>query len=232
MVRGGSTKKAKDVQIDLNKTEGSDEPEAESSKPKATLEDSSSLSDVDDEIGQPDVPQEAKGVSSVAVDGMSESELSELIDEGPKPKRRKKGTSNGKKTTQKTEPKKRGRKAAEKKDLDPDVEEIKRLQGWLVKCGIRKMWARELKPYESPKEKIKYLKEMLSDAGMSGRYSAEKAAQIRDARELAADLEAIQQGDKRWGKLDSGEDEEEEEEQPRSKRPTHSLLDDIDFASD
>ena len=62
-----------------------------------------------------------------------------------------------------------------------------------------------MKPYETSKEKIKHLKQMLTDAGMSGRYSKEKAASIREARELAADLEAVQEGAKLWGK-DNGAD--------------------------
>ena len=45
---------------------------------------------------------------------------------------------------------------------------------------------------------------MLADIGMGGRYSNEKARKIKEERELAADLEAVQQGAKAWG-ADSGE---------------------------
>ncbi|KAH0845673.1 putative transcriptional regulator [Fonsecaea pedrosoi] len=88
-----------------------------------------------------------------------------------------------------------------KADANIDIEqaEIKRLQGWLMKCGIRKLWGKELKPYETSKAKIKHLKQMLADIGMTGRYSAEKANQIKEARELAADIEAVQEGEARWG---------------------------------
>jgi hypothetical protein len=74
------------------------------------------------------------------------------------------------------------------------------------------MWARELKPYDTPKAKLQHLRNMLSDAGMTGRYSVEKANQIREARELQADLEAVQEGAKYWGKQESGGDEEEEQD--------------------
>ena len=152
----------------------------------------------------------------------SESELSVLIDDETKPKRRKKGS---KEVKQKPEPKKRGKKATPKSDLNPDAEEIKRLQGWLVKCGMRKMWARELKPYDTAKEKIRHLKGMLSDVGMTGRFSVEKAARIREMRELQADLTAVQEGEKRWGKRDG-----EEEEKP--KRVSRGLPNIDDFGSE
>ena len=190
-------------------------------KNKQSEEESSSLSDVD---GTASAPEEAEGKPTVFASraaNLSESELSELVDDEPKPKGRKKGPSEGK---PKKEAKKKGRKSAEKKDLDPSAEEIKRLQGWLIKCGIRKMWARELKPYTIPKEKIRHLKDLLADAGMNGRYSMEKASQIREARELQADLEAVQEGAKRWGKVSEGE---EEEPQPQKKRST--VLPNFDF---
>lgn len=40
---------------------------------------------------------------------------------------------------------------------------------------------------------------MLSDAGMTGRYSIEKASQIKEERELKADIEAVKEGAERWG---------------------------------
>jgi len=45
---------------------------------------------------------------------------------------------------------------------------------------------------------------MLADVGMAGRYSNERARKIKEERELAADLEAVQQGAKAWG-AESGE---------------------------
>ena len=83
-----------------------------------------------------------------------------------------------------------------------------------MKCGIRKVWGKELKPYETPKAKIKHLKEMLEDAGMTGRFSQEKANQIKEARELAADIEAVKEGNERWGMEN---DSEEADEKPRRR---------------
>jgi hypothetical protein len=135
------------------------------------------------------------------VGGDSESEMSIVFDEEPKPKRQrqKSPTATSGKAKKKAPPK------AKDADADPNQAEIKRLQGWLIKCGIRKMWARELAPYETPKAKIKHLKDMLKDAGMEGRYSVEKARQIKEERELREDLEMVQEGAKRWGK-EKGED--------------------------
>jgi hypothetical protein len=148
----------------------------------------------------------------------SESEMSVVYDEEPKPKPvRKRKSSEG--------ASKKGKKPATKgkdEDLDPDQAEIKRLQGWLVKCGIRKMWWRELQPYETPKAKIKHLKQMLEDAGMKGRYSLEKARQIRDERELKADLEQIQQGAKVWG-TGSGDESEGPAHSRRTARGRQAL---------
>jgi hypothetical protein len=130
-----------------------------------------------------------------------DSDLSSLIDESPK-----------KKSRQKKEPAARAKKGAKpapkakapakpKADDDPDTAEIKRLQGWLVKCGIRKVWSRDpqLSKCDTNKEKIRVLKGMLNDVGMDGKYSVEKAAKIKEKREFEKDLAAIQEAEAHWG---------------------------------
>lgn len=154
---------------------------------------------------EPEDKPEATKTSEEVVKDDSDSEMSVVIDEEPKPAPKRQKTTGGPKEKKKAAPKAK----AKDEDVDPDQAEIKRLQGWLVKCGIRKMWWRELQPYDTPKAKIKHLKQMLEDAGMKGRYSMEKARQIRDERELKADLEQIQQGAKDWGKTSGDEDEAE-----------------------
>lgn len=153
-------------------------------------ESESELSDTFDEPPEPANNGEA-----------SDSDLSILIDADPPPKKKnRKGSiaAAGKPTKNKSSS--TSRPKSETATTDPDLAEIKRLQGWLVKCGVRKLWGKELKPYESPKAKIKHLKDMLADAGMSGRYSIEKASQIKEERELKADIEAVKEGAERWGK--------------------------------
>ncbi|KAL1968229.1 hypothetical protein VTN77DRAFT_2064 [Rasamsonia byssochlamydoides] len=172
------------------------------SKPESATKIMSEESDVADkgQAAQTEADQEA-----------SESEMSVVLDEPPKPQQKRQKSADA--------PTKKGkRKGAVKVDpnLDPDQAEIKRLQGWLVKCGIRKMWSRELAPYDTAKAKIKHLKKMLEDAGMKGRYSLEKARQIRERRELQADLELVQEGARRWGTGSAGE-ESDNEGRPRKR---------------
>ncbi|KAL8873820.1 MAG: hypothetical protein Q9174_000778 [Haloplaca sp. 1 TL-2023] len=155
----------------------------------------------------------SKHESPTVIDPEPESELSSVLDEAPKLKKKRapKATAttaglkrkNGGKTTK-----------AQGDNADPDMEKIKRLQGWLVKCGIRKVWSKELGAFTTPKAKIKHLEEMLALAGMTGRYSQEKANRIREERELKADLEDVQAGNKQWGKAVS---EEEPDGKPRRR---------------
>ena len=89
--------------------------------------------------------------------------------------------------------------------------------------------------YDAPKAKIKHLKEMLKDAGMDGRYSEQKANAIKERRELEADLEAVQQGNKQWGnEEDSGDDGESEEAEtaPKPQRRAAAAARFVDFSDE
>ncbi|EGE00580.1 hypothetical protein TESG_07883 [Trichophyton tonsurans CBS 112818] len=185
--------------------------------------------DTESEDDNPDQSDDDKGVThepkAADAEGDSESEMSVLIDEEPKPKKRKSAArtseqGKGKKT-------KSEKKRKETVPEDPDQAEIKRLQGWLVKCGIRKVWGRELMGCSTPKEKILHLKSMLKDAGMDGRYSIEKANRIREDRELKADLEAAQEGAKKWGA--NIDEEEESSKTGRSSRRIAKSFKQFDF---
>ncbi|KAF1979657.1 hypothetical protein BU23DRAFT_548858 [Bimuria novae-zelandiae CBS 107.79] len=134
----------------------------------------------------------------------SESEMSDVIDDSPPAKNRRMSKIAAEKPGKAAKGAKAKPKAAKAKaEDDPDQAEIKRLQGWLVKCGIRKVWGKELKDCETPKEKIRHLKGMLKDAGMDGKYSVEKAAKIKEQREFAKDLEDIKAGAAAWGETSS-----------------------------
>jgi hypothetical protein len=145
---------------------------------------------------------------------LSDSDLSVLIDEEPPKKRGKKKDSQEKPKKSKSTTKK------SKSEDDPDQAEIKKLQGWLVQCGIRKVWGKELKPHDTSRAKIKHLRQMLSDAGMTARFSKEKATQIRTHREMAADIEAIQEGNERWGAEDAEEASDDARPQKKLVRGT------------
>lgn len=150
----------------------------------------------------------------------SESEMSVVLDEPPPKKRRQKSASAETKANAKPTKKAPAKATQNAQPVSADEAEIKRLQGWLVKCGIRKLWHKELAPFDRPKAKINHLKGMLSDVGMVGRYSLEKAEAIKEQRELAADLEAVQEGAKKWGHGDeegSGEEEAATTARPRRR---------------
>lgn len=204
------------------------------SNPKATTSKRTRVAESeDDEIEkdangaaeeEPPEPEETKDAASD-----SESELSVLLDEEPPAKKKRQPKESTGQKSKKTKAAVKGKSDA---DLDPDQAEIKRLQGWLVKCGIRKLWGKELKPFETSKAKIKHLREMLADVGMTGRYSIEKASQIREARELAADIEAVQEGAERWGADDaSGGREQKKDDDSRPARRLVRGAKNYDFLS-
>ncbi|KAI9772066.1 MAG: hypothetical protein M1840_001354 [Geoglossum simile] len=142
----------------------------------------------------------------------SESEMSVVIDEEPKTKRKKRPSDTS--ASKAKVSKQKAPLAVPKGDGTPEAE-VKRLQSWLLKCGIRKVWSKELAPYSTPKSKISHLKQMLKDVGMEGRFSAEKARQIKEEREFRADLEAVQDGARRWG--DCADEDEETCFKPRRR---------------
>ncbi|KAF4979852.1 hypothetical protein FZEAL_4018 [Fusarium zealandicum] len=143
--------------------------------------------------GKPDT--KAEDEEKPVVD--EEEEYSDVIDEPVKPKRKKKDKKEAASKPAKAP------KAASKKTAtsdDPDTEEIKRLQAHLVKCGVRKLWHNELKEYgDDSKAKIRHLRQMLTDAGMDGRFSEAKAREIKERRELMAELEAAKEMNALWG---------------------------------
>ncbi|KAK4446261.1 hypothetical protein QBC34DRAFT_411810 [Podospora aff. communis PSN243] len=141
-------------------------------------------------------PKKAKAKAADKTDKQDDdgSDTSVVYDEPPKRK--------GKANKSEAAPKKResqGPKEAAS-DQTPDDALIKQLQGQLLKCGVRKIWAFELKKYgDDKKAKIRHLKGMLSDVGMKGRFSESRAREIKELRELQADLEAVMEGEKSWG---------------------------------
>lgn len=233
--------KAKAESPVVESDEDEEEDEEPTSKPKSlTGKDTTIDSDAEDEpapIPQFPTPDVSGKEPSKQQDSDNESEMSVLIDDPPPKKkkaapRQKKSTSPGAKPTKK--PSSKG------KELSPDDEEIKRLQSWLLKCGIRKLWHRELASCDTPKAKIAHLKGMLTDAGMTGRFSAERAKSIKEARELKEELEAAKDFEEKFGtggrgrrakknvnlreegSDDGGEDDGDKEE--GAKRPAGRLL--------
>ncbi|TDZ48218.1 hypothetical protein CTRI78_v008364 [Colletotrichum trifolii] len=138
-----------------------------------------------------DKPTEKESEGQRLVDDTT-SELSDVIDEPPKPKRKKKEAGDGTKAPKAKKP--------TASSEDPDDVEIKKLQSQLVKCGIRKIWGIELKQCgDNKKARIKHLKEMLKEVGMDGRFSEAKAREIKERKELADELAAVTEMNANWG---------------------------------
>ncbi|KAJ3561178.1 hypothetical protein NP233_g10356 [Leucocoprinus birnbaumii] len=109
----------------------------------------------------------------------SDSELSVLIDETPKRKRKSKAEKAVKGKAKKSE------------SLSKDEETIKKLKGLVAACGIRKVWSKVFQGLDTPSQQIKKLKEILHELGMTGRMSMEKAKAIREKREFEQELREL-----------------------------------------
>ncbi|KAI9725113.1 MAG: hypothetical protein M1828_003455 [Chrysothrix sp. TS-e1954] len=182
------------------------EPESEESAPKTKrrkkVEDQSSESshtESESEAGEPTQLAKAKSTEPAKELNDSSSELSVLDESIPPPKRKRPKLSEPGAASKKITSKPGRQSKSSPQSQTPDDEEVKRLQKQLVQCGVRKIWGKELKPFETPKARIKHLKGLLNSVGMTGRFSAEKAKQIKEQRELQADLEEIKERDKTWG---------------------------------
>ena len=162
----------------------------------------------------------------------SESDLSVLEDEEPTRNSKKRQSAASRTKKKKNREKPPTASGQGRTDDDPDQTEVKRLQGWLVKCGVRKLWGKELKPYGSPKAKIKHLRDMLAEVGMTGRYSIQKASAIKEERELKADIEAVQEGAQRWGRNPAQPEKEVAETVPDKRTGRNRAPRVLDFLSD
>ncbi|KAK9377048.1 uncharacterized protein V1513DRAFT_164793 [Lipomyces chichibuensis] len=122
------------------------------------------------------------------------SEYSDVHDDFPEPTSKKRKSSRSlkiesKAPLKKTLSKKSKNNTTTKRDLDDPLEQkIATLKSWVVKCGVRKRWTRELAPYKSKNDRILHLQKMLEGLGMTPRYSLEKAKKIRERREMEAEV--------------------------------------------
>ncbi|KAJ4469139.1 hypothetical protein C8R41DRAFT_629831 [Lentinula lateritia] len=147
---------------------------------------------------KPLLPDNSKVVTSsnkaLAIDpeeqpDKSESELSVLIDEPPK--RKKKGKA--KEPSEANENKERKKRGTASATLSKDEETIKRLKSLINACGVRKVWSKMFKDIsDSPSRQIALLRKMLADLGMTGRLSMDQAKSIKEKRELASELADVQ----------------------------------------
>ncbi|KAG5951559.1 hypothetical protein E4U53_002813 [Claviceps sorghi] len=177
-----SRHKAQDVQPAEEADHGSDVTKKASSSPEGSDNDALSSVKVD---------------TSKTPAGEESEEYSDVIDEGPKPKRKKKEPKHESSKSSKPPV---AKKSTTTTTDNPQEGEVKKLQSQLVKCGIRKLWHNELKQYkDDSRAKIRHLKKMLADVGMDGRFSEAKAREIKETREILADVDAAQEMNALWG---------------------------------
>ncbi|KAF4449755.1 transcription factor [Fusarium austroafricanum] len=194
--------KRKSKTIESDNEDGSDAINSDTEAPVQEADEAENDKPTSDKATTPTKPQDSdeEGNASKQDEGNpavdEEEEYSDVIDEPVKPKRKKEKKETGNKPA-------KAPKAAHKKVTtsdDPNTEEIKRLQGQLTKCGVRKLWHNELKKYgDDAKAKIRHLKRMLTDIGMDGRFSEAKAREIKERRELLAEVESAQEMSALWG---------------------------------
>ncbi|KAJ1820463.1 hypothetical protein LPJ56_003434 [Coemansia sp. RSA 2599] len=68
---------------------------------------------------------------------------------------------------------------------------IGNLKTYINKCGMRKVWSKELSGMNATQQ-VRHLKKLLEDLGMEGRPTLEKCKKIKAKRDLQAELEAIE----------------------------------------
>ncbi|KAK9383245.1 uncharacterized protein V2V93DRAFT_364642 [Kockiozyma suomiensis] len=189
---------------------------------------------------QPKVTDEKVNTKSKEED--EEEEYSDVIDDSPPPQRKRRSSSTPaeKKQSKKQKPEKVKSDKKSKKSTrhaspstigdDPLEQKIATLKFWVVKCGVRKQWTKELQPFTTQKEKLLHLQKILADMGMTPRYSLEKAKRIKEEREFQREVAQLQADAKR----DLSSDETEEREKVPPKKPGNIVAGNfnVDFLGD
>ncbi|RKP06490.1 hypothetical protein THASP1DRAFT_31695 [Thamnocephalis sphaerospora] len=148
-----------------------------------------------------------------SADVSSHSEQEEESAPQTQPKRQAKQPSSRSKTET---PKKKASAKTPARISDTDAKKIDALKKYIVKCGVRKMWTKELAGLETGRQQIAHLNELLRSLGMRGRPTLEKCEDIRLQRELEAErdgLDSIMTTRKR-----GASSQDEEDEMPRRRR--------------
>ncbi|PBP26077.1 transcriptional regulator [Diplocarpon rosae] len=165
-----------------------------------------------DSVTQPPSPdaQNTKLESKSETGVGSASDESIVLDPIPKPKRQR--VPKGEKRAKESKAPKAlkelkassSKVAAATKELSSAEIQIKTLQTQLRKCGMKNIWQFELKKYgDDNNAKITHLQDVLKQIGMVGKFSEHRAKEIKEQRELLADVEEVTAMDGKWG-LNSG----------------------------
>ncbi|PPQ69591.1 hypothetical protein CVT25_000965 [Psilocybe cyanescens] len=78
-------------------------------------------------------------------------------------------------------------------DIDIDKRRRHYQAPQVVACGTRKVWSRFLQGCDTPQQQVRKLKETLGELGMTGRFSMDQAKAIKAKREFEQELEDVQE---------------------------------------
>lgn len=78
-----------------------------------------------------------------------------------------------------------------KKEPTSSDNKVAKLKSQLLKCGIRRQWAKLLDPLPDEKARIAYLQDQLTKVGMTGRFSEVKAKKIKQQREMEKEISEL-----------------------------------------
>ncbi|BEJ05893.1 hypothetical protein CcaverHIS641_0304150 [Cutaneotrichosporon cavernicola] len=97
-------------------------------------------------------------------------------------------------------PKKRGRGAsAEKPKKSKKVKKDPNEGRIVVACGVRKQWTKEFADCPTPTSQIDHLRDLLRSLGMKGNPTTGKAKSLKERRELAQELNDVQEFESKRG---------------------------------
>ncbi|KAI9591697.1 hypothetical protein BDF19DRAFT_499179 [Syncephalis fuscata] len=74
---------------------------------------------------------------------------------------------------------------------DIEAKKIDTLKKYILKCGVRKQWSKELADCKTGKEQIRRLQSILEELGIKGRPTLDKCKQVAIKRELKAEQESL-----------------------------------------
>ncbi|ORX35901.1 hypothetical protein BD324DRAFT_651815 [Kockovaella imperatae] len=180
----------------------------------------------------------------------SESEMSSVYDVLPTKNRRERKSRGGEEDSASDIKKsKASRKSKTKKDpnegLPPDEAKIADLKRFVVACGVRKQWGKELADCPTAKDQIRHLESLLISLGMKGKPTMGKAKALKEQRELAAELNDVRQFEaargvssteggtksraRKTGALESDGGDEDDDDEQNVPKPKSALAAVMDF---
>ncbi|CAJ0899134.1 18400_t:CDS:10, partial [Entrophospora sp. SA101] len=145
--------------------------QTESSIPNKKNDDSDELSEVEDDP----IPLKKKRSGQTKSSTPKKKNDGDKLEDNPKPSTKKKPRKNNDKSSNNN-----------KEEIT-----IKNLKSFIVKCGVRKIWSKELAGCDDTKSQIKKLKKILVELGVEGRPTNEKCKIVKNHRDLEAELKSM-----------------------------------------